>query len=71
MNQTPLQDDIIAELAKGPACVYAIADRVMSRDSVVRRAVLELQDRGLVRPKGWESSGKRKRMMFELVRGAA
>lgn len=63
----PLQDDIVAELRKGPACVYRIADRVMSRDTIVRAAVHKLQERGLVRPKGWESTGKRKRMMFELV----
>jgi hypothetical protein len=64
---TPLQDDIIAELTHGPACTYAIANRVMSRDSCVRRALNALQDRGLVRAMGWDSTGRRKRLMFELA----
>ena len=64
---TPLQDDIVAELTRGPACTYTIANRVMSRDSYVRRALNALQGRGLVRARGWDSTGKRKRLMFELV----
>lgn len=64
---TPLQDDIVAELTRGPACTYAIANRVMSRDNCVRRAIAVLQARGMVRASGWDSTGKRKRLMFELV----
>lgn len=64
---TPLQDAIIAQMRQGPVCVYEIAKRVTSTEKNVRRAVMLLQDRGIVRPKGWEASGKRKRMMFELV----
>lgn len=71
MSQTPLQDDIVDALAKGAACCHAIAKQVTSTEKNVRRAVMLLQDRGLVRPRGWEANGKRKRMMFELVRSAA
>lgn len=70
MSQTPLQDDIVSDLTRGPACVHAIAKRVTSTEKNVRRAVMLLQGRGIVRPKGWEASGKRKRMMFELVKSA-
>lgn len=69
MNQTPLQDDIVAELAKGPASIHRITLGVRSTRVCVRRAVKKLIDKGSVRRSSQHAQGVCRVPVFELVRG--
>lgn len=71
MYQTPLQDDIVAELEKGASTPSRIAAAISSKADYVRVVLLRLVDQGRARIAGWEDNGctrgKRKAMRFELV----
>ena len=64
---TPLRDDILAELHKGPLSAQQAADAVGTKYQYAIKVLSQLCEMGITRRHGWTPAKRGKAALFELV----
>jgi len=64
---TPLRDDIVAELRKGPLSARQAADAVGTKYQYALNVLSQLCELGMARRRGWVKAARGSAAQFELT----